>query len=116
MSDTVRKPSQSAVALAYREGEPAPKVVAKGRGLVAEQIIRKARDAGVFVHESKELLSLLMQIDLDQQIPPALYRVVAELLAWLYHIESAQENGGPLPPAPDAARLIEPNAAGIDDH
>ncbi len=62
-------------------------VVAKGRGLVAEQIIAKAREAGVFVHESKELVSLLMQIDLDQQIPPQLYQAVAEILAWVYRIE-----------------------------
>lgn len=86
---------QSAVALAYGSGDPAPKVVAKGQGLVAEQIMRRARDAGVFVHESKELVQLLMHVDLDREIPPALYRAIAELLAWLYHIESAQKDGGP---------------------
>jgi flagellar biosynthesis protein len=97
----------SAVALAYRDGDPAPKVVAKGKGLLAEQIIGKARDAGVFVHESKELVALLMEIDLDRQIPPALYRAIAELLAWLYHIEAMQKNGGLPPPPPDAASLID---------
>ncbi|MGI4841993.1 MAG: EscU/YscU/HrcU family type III secretion system export apparatus switch protein [Janthinobacterium lividum] len=86
---------QSAVALAYGSGDPAPKVVAKGQGLVAEQIMRRAREAGVFVHESKELVQLLMGVDLDREIPPALYRAIAELLAWLYHIESAQKHGGP---------------------
>lgn len=95
-----RRAMQSAVALAYRDGQGAPKVVAKGRGLVAEQIIAVAAEAGVFVHESKELVSLLMDIDLDRQIPPTLYRVIAELLAWLYHIESAQKSGLPPPPAP----------------
>lgn len=95
-----RRPLQSAVALAYRDGQGAPKVVAKGRGLVAEQIIAVAAEAGVFVHESKELVSLLMDIDLDRQIPSTLYRVIAELLAWLYHIESAQKSGLPPPPAP----------------
>ena len=94
---TPRKPLQQAVALAYQSGAPAPKVVAKGRGLVAEQIISVALEAGVFVHESKELVSLLMDVDLDQQIPPLLYRTIAELLAWLYHIESAQKSGLPLP-------------------
>lgn len=86
---------QSAVALAYGSGDPAPKVVAKGQGLVAEQIMRRAQEAGVFVHESKELVQLLMQVDLDREIPPALYRAIAELLAWLYHIESAQKDGRP---------------------
>jgi flagellar biosynthesis protein len=88
---------QHAVALAYGAGEPAPRVVAKGQGLIAEQIIGRAREAGVFVHESKELVALLMEIDLDRQIPPGLYRAIAELLAWLYYIESAQT---PPPQAP----------------
>jgi flagellar biosynthesis protein len=77
------------VALAYRQGGAAPQVVAKGRGLVAEAIIEKARAQGVYVHESPELVSLLMQVDLDQAIPPELYRAVAELLAWLYRLEAA---------------------------
>ena len=101
MSESVDKRRQSAVALAYGAGERAPTVVAKGSGMVAEQIMRRAQDAGVFVHESKELVSLLMQVDLDREIPPALYRAIAELLAWLYHIESARQHGGLLPPAPD---------------
>jgi flagellar biosynthesis protein len=56
---------------------------------VAEAIIEKARAHGVYVHESPELVSLLMQVDLDQSIPPELYRAVAELLAWLYRLEAA---------------------------
>lgn len=101
--DAPRKPLQQAVALAYDTGQPAPKVVAKGRGLIAEQIIHVAQEAGVAIHESKELVSLLMDVDLDQQIPPMLYRTIAELLAWLYHIEAAQKSGLPLPPAPDTS-------------
>lgn len=81
------KTSQAAVALAYREGQPAPQVVAKGHGLIAEAIIARAREAGVYVHESPELVNLLMKVDLDEHIPPQLYVAVAELLAWLYRIE-----------------------------
>jgi flagellar biosynthesis protein len=77
-----------AVALTYDAADGAPRVVAKGRGLLAEEIIERARAAGVFVHESPELLSLLMQVDMDERIPPELYIAVAELLAWLYRIES----------------------------
>lgn len=84
------KPPPNAVAIVYRDGDAAPKVVAKGRGLLAEEIIASARAHGVFVHESRELVALLMQVELDQHIPPALYRAVAELLAWLYRIEAAQ--------------------------
>lgn len=78
---------QLAVALAYRDGDNAPRVVAKGRGLLAEAIIARAQGAGVYVHESPELVSLLMQIDLDERIPPQLYQAVAELLAWLYRLD-----------------------------
>jgi flagellar biosynthesis protein len=82
---------REAVALAYSAADSAPRVVAKGRGLIAEEIIARAREHGVFVHESPELLSLLMQVDLDARIPPKLYVAVAELLAWLYRIEHGLE-------------------------
>jgi flagellar biosynthesis protein len=68
-------------------------VVAKGRGLIAEEIIARAHEHGVFVHESPELVTLLSQVDLDDHIPPALYVAVAELLAWLYQVE--QKGIGP---------------------
>lgn len=82
----------SAVAISYQEKDQAPKIVAKGKGLIAEEIIARANEHGVFIHQSKELVSLLMKIDLDENIPPVLYQVVAELLAWLYHIESDKTN------------------------
>ncbi len=83
-------PLKSAVALAYGQTDAAPRIVAKGRGMVAEKIISRAREHGVYVHESPELVSLLMQVDLDQRIPAQLYVVVAELLAWIYRLESGQ--------------------------
>jgi flagellar biosynthesis protein len=88
--------SQSAIALTYEAGDAAPRVVAKGRGLIAEEIIARARQHGVAVHESKELVALLMQVELDGDIPPELYRAVAELLAWLYRIESGLPHEPPL--------------------
>lgn len=94
---------RTAVALAYNAGESAPKVVAKGRGLLAEAIIERAREAGVYVHESPALVSLLMQVDLDQHIPPELYLAVAELLAWLYRVEHGLETQ-----TPDPARQNRP--------
>ena len=90
-------PRSEAVALTYDAADGAPRVVAKGRGVLAEEIIERARSAGVFVHESPELLSLLMQVDLDERIPPALYIAVAELLAWLYRVESEQSPDAALP-------------------
>jgi flagellar biosynthesis protein len=87
----------SAIALTYEEGTYAPKVVAKGKGLIAEQIISKAKESKVFVHESKELVALLMQVDLDDHIPPSLYQAIAEILAWLYQLENGL-NPEPLKP------------------
>ena len=81
---------KSAVALAYTQADAAPRVVAKGRGILAERIIERAHESGVYVHESPELVSLLLQVDLDQRIPPQLYIAVAELLAWIYRLESGQ--------------------------
>nr|WP_297453805.1 EscU/YscU/HrcU family type III secretion system export apparatus switch protein [Ferrovum sp.] len=90
MSTNLSHP-QMAVALAYLDQDgSAPKVVAKGRGLLAQAIIEKAREHGVFVHESAELVGLLMQVELDRHIPPQLYLAVAELLAWLYRLEGKQ--------------------------
>ena len=83
------KSPASAVAISYDAlSDDAPRVVAKGKGLIAEEIIARANEHGIFIHQSKELVSLLMKVDLDNSIPPALYAVVAELLAWLYHIET----------------------------
>jgi flagellar biosynthesis protein len=76
-----------AVALAYAPGDAAPKVVARGKGLIAEEIITRAKAHGVYVHESPELVTLLLQVDIDEHIPPQLYIAVAELLAWLYQVE-----------------------------
>jgi len=76
-----------AAALVYRKGDYAPRVIAKGEGEAAEAIINLARESGVYVHESPELVRMLMQLDLDRNIPPELYAAVAELLAWLYWLE-----------------------------
>jgi flagellar biosynthesis protein len=102
-----RKNPQLAVAMAYRAGQLAPQVVAKGRGLIAETIIERAKEAGVYVHESPELVALLMQVDLDQHIPAELYIAVAELLAWLYQLEHGKSDRGA---PPNLEMLLPPTA------
>ena len=84
-----------AVALAYTAGDHA------------------RREAGVFVHESPELVSLLMQVDLDARIPPQLYVAVAELLAWLYRIEQGGD-AGTAPVARDLPESLRPRPAADD--
>lgn len=81
-------PRRAAVAISYDEQDSAPRVVAKGYGKLADTIVRTAKENNLYVHESTELVDLLMQVDLDSHIPPQLYLAVAELLAWLYRLEA----------------------------
>jgi flagellar biosynthesis protein len=90
---------KQATALAYDNSnrDAAPRVVAKGYGIVAEMIVQRAKEAGLYVHEAPEMVSLLMQVDLDARIPPTLYQAVAELLAWLYRLENGDASGESAP-------------------
>ncbi len=81
----MRDKQDQAVALSYDEGsESAPKVVAKGRGFLAEQIKKLAEEHGVPIHRDGDLVELLSQIDIDREVPPELYSAVAEILSWIY--------------------------------
>lgn len=82
----------SAIALSYVNKNRAPIVVAKGYGAVADSIVQRARESGLYVHESPDLVKLLMQVNLDAEIPPQLYLAVAEVLAWLYRLEPAGQS------------------------
>ena len=85
----VADPQRSAIALSYdKNGSGAPRVVAKGYGLIAETIIERARAEGLYVHAAPEMVAMLMHVSLDTEIPPALYQAVAEILSWLYQLES----------------------------
>ena len=76
---------KKAVALKYKPGqENAPKVTAKGIGSVAEKIIDIARKQGIPVKDDPDLVEVLSRLDLDEEIPPELYVIVAELLAFVY--------------------------------
>lgn len=80
--------NKKAVALRYQEFEPAPKIVAKGEGLIADKIIALAKEHNVFVHDSPDLVDLLSQIDLDEYVPQTLWLIVAELLIWAHSVDS----------------------------
>ncbi|MGJ7564704.1 EscU/YscU/HrcU family type III secretion system export apparatus switch protein [Variovorax sp. RB2P76] len=82
----------SAIALSYADKTKAPVVVAKGYGVAAESIMREARAHGLYVHSSADLVKLLMQVDLDQHVPPELYLAVAEVMAWIYGLEGREQN------------------------
>lgn len=78
-------PIKRAVALRYRsEEDDAPRVLAKGAGPIAERIIALGREHQVPLHEDQDLVRLLATLDLDMQVPPALYNALAEVLAVVY--------------------------------
>jgi flagellar biosynthesis protein len=82
------KPSH-AIALRYdRKKEGAPRIVAKGQGLVAEAVIASAREHGVPLHEDAGLAAALIALDIETEIPPELYRAVAEVLAFIYRLNA----------------------------
>jgi flagellar biosynthesis protein len=80
------KPKKAAALRYDRAKDSAPRVVAKGRGHVADAIIAVAREQGVPLHEDPNLVETLSALDLESEIPPELYRAVAEVLAFIYRL------------------------------
>ena len=81
-----------ASALKY-EGVGAPKLVASGRGLIADRIVAAAREAGIAVREDAALVEALANLDLGREIPEDLYAAVAEALAWAYALDVRARRG-----------------------
>ena len=82
-------PRQTAVAITYNEGDYAPKIVAKGKGIIAENIIKKAGDSGVKTYKDKNLVEELVKSDLSDQIPEELYFAVASVLVYINNLDKA---------------------------
>ncbi len=97
----VTNPTHYAVALEWHEGLRAPRVVAKGTGLVAERIKEIAREAGVALLEAPPLARALNRhVEIGGDVPPALYQAVAQVLAWVFQVKAAAGRGPqPEPPA-----------------
>lgn len=86
-----RKREAQAVAMRYRLPEDrAPRVTAKGKGEIARKILDLARSHGIPVRRDPDLLEVLFQVELDREIPPAVYQAVAEILAFLYAVNAGQ--------------------------
>ncbi len=82
-----KKKTPKAVALKYdQEKGNAPKVIAKGRGEIAEKIIEIAKACNLPLYEDKNLVQILEALELETEIPPELYRAVAEVLAFIYRL------------------------------
>lgn len=87
------KSPDKAIAIHYDEDESAaPKVVAGGKGLMAEKIIATAREAGIHIQEDANLVELLSKVPIGAEIPTELYQTVAEVLAFVYRINEKFKN------------------------
>lgn len=90
MADT---PHKKAVAILYDEAETgAPKVIASGKGLIAEKIIATAEEAGIHIQQDPNLVELLAKVEIGEEIPTELYQTVAEVLAFVYRVNEKFKN------------------------
>jgi len=90
-----RTPNKVAVALGYQQGQDeAPKVLAAGRGEVAQAVIRIAQEHAVPIHTDHPLANALIKLELGASVPPELYAAVAEVLAFLYRLEQERAHLG----------------------
>ena len=81
--DTGEQKRKVSVALEYVPGEEAPKIIASGKGVLAEKIIERAKEADVPVYEDSKLANTLSNLEIGDMIPPELYTVVAEILVFV---------------------------------
>lgn len=84
-----RSGPKKAIAILYQEGDDtAPKVVASGKGTIAEKIIKTAEEAGIHIQQDANLVELLAKVDVGEEIPVELYQTVAEVLAFVYKVNN----------------------------
>lgn len=89
-----KKKVKQAIAIEYNPLDMAPKIVATGKGKIAERIIDKAKEADVPVHEDAKLAGTLSKLDIGEYIPPELYEVVAEILVFVDKMEKIRSKLG----------------------
>lgn len=84
---------KKAVALKYeKEKDRTPRVAAKGRGEVARRILEIAKEHNIPIREDADLVEVLSKLDLEEEIPPHLYRVIAEVLSFIYRINAGNNS------------------------
>ncbi len=80
--------SKKAVALKYeKEAMNAPKVIAKGKGKIAEKILEKAKEFDIPIFQNEALANSLLDAEINEEIPPKLYKAVVEVFIWLMKTE-----------------------------
>ena len=96
MKEKGKKTLKKAVSLQYEPHKhEAPMVTAKGQGLVAEKIIEIAKKHNIPIKDDPDLVEILSQLELEEQIPPTVYQVVAEILSFIYHLNKKYQEQNP---------------------
>ncbi len=85
--------NKTAVALSYEEGDKAPKILATGKGYVAEKIVEAAKEEKIPIHKDEALAGTLSKLEIGDYIPKELYGVVAEILVFVDRVESVKKRG-----------------------
>ncbi|WP_028307841.1 EscU/YscU/HrcU family type III secretion system export apparatus switch protein [Desulfitibacter alkalitolerans] len=89
MKKLSKKPIKLAAALKYVQTEDdAPVVIAAGKGITAENIVKKAKEEGIHVHEDQALADMLASMEIGSEIPPELYQAVAHILAFVWKLDN----------------------------
>lgn len=91
MEDKLKQ--KTAIALEYNPDEEAPKIIATGKGLLAEKIIDKAKEADIPIHQDSKLAGTLSKLEIGDMIPPQLYEAVAEILVFVDAMEKIRKKG-----------------------
>lgn len=81
-----------AISLEYSSDQSAPKVTAKGSGIIAQQILQIAQEHGIPIKQDSDLTELLSQVEIDDQIPELLYEAVAQVLVFAYQLSGKEIN------------------------
>lgn len=93
MEENKNNLNKTAVALSYEAGDKAPKILATGKGYVAEKIIEVAKEENVPIHKDEKLAGTLSKLEIGDYIPKELYGVVAEILVFVDRVESVKKRG-----------------------
>lgn len=86
------KKINKAVALSYKQGDIAPKIIAKGRGAAADNIVEKALEEGITIYKDEKLIQNLIGLEINQEIPEDLYEAVAEIIFYIYNLDVQRGN------------------------
>ncbi|MBU5437723.1 EscU/YscU/HrcU family type III secretion system export apparatus switch protein [Tissierella sp. MSJ-40] len=83
---------KKAVALSYKNQDNVPKILAKGEGTIAENIVKKGEEEDIVIYEDENLIDSLINLDINQEIPEELYEAVAEIILFVYTLDKEKED------------------------